>query len=119
MPRRLHLAVVTGVAALGLLGATPSQAATYYGTVGPGATITLKNAAGANVARIRAGAHTFVIRDRSDDHNFHLVKPGTDRRTGVAFRGTRTWSVRIARGVTYRYRCDPHPSSMRGSFRGF
>ena len=118
MSRRLDLAVVTAVAGLGLLRAAPSQAATYYGTVGPGATITLKNAAGANVARIRAGTHRFVIRDRSDDHNFHLVKPGTDRRTGVSFRGTRTWSVRIARGVTYRYRCDPHPSSMRGSFRG-
>ena len=119
MSRRLHLAVVTGVVAIGLFAATPSQAATYYGTVGPGATITLKNAAGVSVSRIRAGTHRFVIRDRSDDHNFHLVKPGTDRRTGVAFRGTRTWSVRIARGVTYRYRCDPHPSSMRGSFRGF
>ncbi len=118
MSRRLRLAVVTGVVALGLLAAAPSQAATYYGTVGPGAVITLKNAAGVNVSRIRAGTHTFVIRDRSSNHNFHLVKPGTDRRTGVSFRGSRTWSVRIARGVTYRYKCDPHPSSMRGSFRG-
>ncbi len=118
MSRNLRLAVVTGVVSLGLLGAAPSEAATYYGTVGPGATITLKKASGANVSRIRAGTHRFVVRDRSSNHNFHLVKPGTDRRTGVSFRGTRTWSVRIRRGVTYRYRCDPHPSTMRGSFRG-
>jgi hypothetical protein len=118
MSRRLHLAVATAVAAIGLIGAAPSHAATYYGTVGPGATITLKNAAGVTVTRIRAGTHTFVIRDRSAAHNFHLVKPGTDRRTGVSFRGRRTWSVRIRRGIIYRYRCDPHASSMRGSFRG-
>jgi plastocyanin len=118
MSRRLRLAIATGVVALALLGAAPSQAATFYGTVGPGATITLKNAAGVNVTRIKAGWHRFVIRDRSSAHNFHLIKPGTDRRTGVAFRGTRTWSVRIVRGVTYRYVCDPHRSSMRGSFRG-
>jgi plastocyanin len=118
MSRRLHFALVTGVVSVALLGPAPSQAATYYGRVGPGAVITLKNAAGVNVARIRAGTHTFVIRDRSSSHNFHLVKPGTDRRTGVSFRGSRTWRVRIARGTTYRYRCDPHPSSMRGSFRG-
>jgi plastocyanin len=118
MSRHLRLAVATAVASIGLLGATPSQAATYYGTVGPGATITLKNAAGVNVSRIRAGTHRFVIRDRSDDHNFHLIKPGADRRTGVDFRGRRTWSVRIRQGVRYRYVCDPHASSMRGSFRG-
>jgi plastocyanin len=118
MSRRLHLAVVTGVVALGLLAAAPAHAATYFGTVGPGAVITLKNTAGVKVARIKAGTHRFVIRDRSSSHNFHLVKPGTDLRTGVSFRGTRTWSVRIARGVAYRYVCDPHRSSMRGSFRG-
>jgi hypothetical protein len=118
MARRLYVAVVAGALALGLLAAAPAYGATYYGTVGPGAVITLKNAAGVKVTRIRAGAHRFVIRDRSDDHNFHLVKPGTDLRTGVAFRGTRTWSVRVAKGVAYRYVCDPHASFMRGSFRG-
>jgi hypothetical protein len=118
MSHRLHLALVIGVVSLGLLAAAPAQAARYYGTVGPGAMITLKNAAGAKVTRIRAGTHTFVIRDRSSSHNFHLVKPGIDRRTGVSFRGNRTWSVRIARGVAYRYVCDPHASFMRGGFRG-
>jgi plastocyanin len=118
MSRRLHLALVTGVVSLGLLGAAPAQGATYYGTVGPGAVITLKNAAGTKVTRIRAGAHRLVIRDRSSSHNFHLVKPGTDLRTGVSFRGTRTWSVRVRKGVAYRYVCDPHASFMRGSFRG-
>jgi hypothetical protein len=116
--RRLRLASVTVVVGLALLGAAPSHAATYYGTVGPGAVITLKNASGVKVTRIKAGWHRFVIRDRSSGHNFHLIKPGTDRRTGVAFRGSRTWSVRIARGVGYTYVCDPHRSAMRGSFRG-
>ena len=32
---------------------------------------------------------------------------------GVAFTGRRRWSVRLRTG-TYRYRCDPHRTTMRG-----
>jgi hypothetical protein len=38
--------------------------------------------------------------------NFHLVGPGVNRRTGAAFTGTVTWTVRLARG-TYRFGSDP------------
>jgi hypothetical protein len=31
--------------------------------------------------------------------------------------GTRTWRVRLAKGKTYRFVCDPHADEMRGSFR--
>jgi hypothetical protein len=56
-----------------LLFAAPAaaDARTYYGTVGPGATITV-NRNGVRVTRVPAGLHTFVIRDRSAVHNFHL-----------------------------------------------
>ena len=67
---------------------------------------------------LTAGLWTFVVRDRSEMHNFHLVGPGVNRRTAVGFVGTATWRVRIAKGKTYRFVCDPHSRTMRGSFRG-
>jgi hypothetical protein len=84
------------------------------GTVGPGRTISLTNAAGTRVRAVRAGAATVTVRDRSRAHDFHLVGPGVDRRTGVAFRGTRTWSVQLRVG-TLRWYCDTHPKTLRGS----
>jgi hypothetical protein len=92
---------------------------TFYGTVGPTRTITLKRADGTIVRRISAGLHKFVIRDRSARHNFHLLGGGLHKRTRVVFVGTRTWTgVRIRRGVTYTYFCEPHPDDMTRTFRG-
>ena len=88
------------------------------GTVGPGFTIALRLDGGAAVRALTAGLWTFVVRDRSQMHNFHLVGPGVNRRTAVGFVGTATWRVRIAKGKTYRFVCDPHSRTMRGSFRG-
>jgi plastocyanin len=36
--------------------------------------------------------------------------------TGVAFVGTKTVVVKLLRG-TYRYFCDPHSSTVKGTFR--
>jgi plastocyanin len=84
-------------------------------TVGPGATITLRDARGQRVRQLRAGAYVITVRDRSRLHNFRLTGPGVRRSTGVAFRGGATWRVTLGHG-TYRFRCDPHPRAMRGSF---
>ena len=86
------------------------------GTVGPGFTIALRSARGAAVRSARAGLYTIVVRDRSRAHNFHLVGAGVNRRTSVPFVGTATWRVRLQRGKTYRFVCDPHAQHMRGSF---
>ena len=86
-------------------------------TVGPSSNISLRTAAGTRVRRLKAGRYTITVRDRSDFHNFHLRGPSVDRKTGVAFTGTTRWTVRFRKGKTYRYRCDPHLDSMRGSFR--
>ena len=113
MSKRLAVPVVLVV--LALLAPSAATAATFYGKVGPGRTITLKRADGTIVRRVQDGRHTFVIRDRSSSHNFHLRGPGVDRKTGVAFTGRRRWTVTLEAG-TYRYRCDPHPETMRGRF---
>lgn len=89
---------------------------TYYGVVGPGFTISLENAKGKAVTRVRAGTHTVKVDDRSSSHNFHLRGPGVNRKTGVDFVGKRTWSVTFTPGK-YRYVCDPHRSHMRGTLR--
>ena len=90
---------------------------TLTATVGPGATISLRNRRGARVTRLKAGRYRIVVRDRSTMHNFHLSGLGVNKRTTVRFRGTTTWTVTFRKGRTYRFVCDPHARRMKGSFR--
>jgi hypothetical protein len=60
----------------------------------------------------KAGRYRVLVRDASKRHNFHLVGRGVNRRTGIAFTGTTTWTLRLARG-TYRYGSDPEPLESR------
>ena len=95
---------------------TPPAPKRLTGTVGPGFSISLRTPAGAVARNATAGTYRITIRDRSAMHDFHLVGPGVNRKTGVAFRGTVTWTVRLRAG-TYRFVCDPHAAQMRGSIR--
>ena len=66
---------------------------------------------------LKAGRYAITVRDRGAAHNFHLVGPGVNRKTGVAYRGTpRAWTVTLRKG-TLRWLCDPHAAQMRGSAR--
>jgi plastocyanin len=100
----LLAATVVAVAALPAAAALPK----LPGTVGPGFTITLKKPT-------KAGKYTLVVRDLSDQHNFHLRGPGVNVKTGVATKGTKTFTIKVVKGK-YRFVCDPHASSMNGSF---
>jgi plastocyanin len=97
--------------------AVPAVAAArpFYGMVAAPSTITLKKASGANVTHASPGPRKFVISDQSSFHNFHLLGPGVSKKTGIDFTGSRTWKVTLQVG-TYKYRCDAHPTTMRGSF---
>ena len=94
----------------------PSRTTTLFATVGPGPTISLRTRNGRRVSRVRRGRYRIVVRDRSSMHNFYLRGPGVNKRTTVGFRGTRTWTLTLRRGL-YRFVCDPHARRMRGSFR--
>lgn len=83
-------------------------------TTGPGFTIGLRTTAGKKVTRLRPGAYTIVVRDRSGSHNAHLTGAGASKATTVPFVGTKTWRVVLKKGKLV-YVCDPHASSMRGS----
>ncbi len=84
----------------------PPTPTVLKGSVGPGAKIALARTA-------KAGAAKLTIRDLSAKDNFHLVGPGVNRKTGVAFKGTVTWSVTLQAG-TYSFRSDAHPK-LRGT----
>jgi len=97
--------------------AVPAVAAArpFRGTVGPGATISLKRADGSDLRHASPGERRFAIYDQTSLHNFHLFGPGVSKKTGVDFVGSRTWKVTLRVG-TYKFRCDVHPKMMRGSF---
>jgi plastocyanin len=115
--RSLLLGAVVTAAALAAPGSgSAATVKTVNGTVGPGFTIGL-TMNGRKVTRLKAGtAYRFVIRDRSSIHDFHLSGPGFNRvLTGVGYTGTKSFVLRVKKG-SYRFVCDPHSGSMRGSF---
>jgi plastocyanin len=119
MTRTMLSLIAAAAAALTLAAgsttAAPAAARKLTGTVGPGFTITLKKGT-TKVRRLPRGTYTFVIRDRSSNHNFDLKGPVRKRFTSVSFVGTKTVRLRLKPGK-YTYVCDPHASAMRGSFR--
>ena len=112
---RTRLALVTLLAlALVVVASASAATPTLTGVDGPGFTITLKKGS-SKVTKLKAGKYKFVIKDLSNIHNFHLTGPGVDVKTDVSFKGTKTFPVKLVAGE-YHFQCDPHSSSMNGSF---
>ena len=65
---------------------------------------------------IRAGTYRIKIEDKATIHNFRLRGPGINRATSVPRRSEQIWTVKLRKG-TYRFLCDPHAATMRGTFR--
>ena len=109
MRRTTALAVL---ALSALVVAIPATAATpvFKGTVGPGFTISLAK------KPTKAGKIKLTISDKSDIHNFRLIGPGVNVATSIPATGTKTFTVTLKKGL-YRFLCDPHPTTMKGSFR--
>jgi hypothetical protein len=84
---------------------SPAAVTRLSGRVGPGRTIRLTNAAGKRVTRAKAGRYRIVVRDASRTESFHLSGPGVNRKTGIRFQGTTTWTVTLKAG-RYVYRSD-------------
>lgn len=97
-------AIGATLVALPVMAATPKLAA----TVGPGFTISMKKPT-------KAGKYTVVVSDKSSIHNFHLKGPGVNVKTTVPATGKKTFTVTVKKGK-YTFLCDPHPTSMKGSF---
>lgn len=126
--RRLVLAVCSLTLGLALAGcggddeaadttaATTAEAGnddgrTLNGSVGPGFDISLEGA-----DDLAPGDYTLVVNDQSAAHNFHLTGPGgVDVATDVSFEGEQSFDVTLETGE-YTFVCDPHSSTMRGTF---
>jgi hypothetical protein len=87
------------------------------GTIGPGYTISLKDAHGKKVATLKHGKYTFVVRDEANIHNFTLNGPGVKNKTitGTSFVGTKSVVLTLKKG-TYTFYCTVHPS-ITGKFK--
>jgi hypothetical protein len=101
----LAAGLVTALALAAPIGAT-SSVTKLTGTVGPGFTITLKKGT-AKVKTLKAGSYKITVNDKSNIHDFHLMGPGVNKKTGVAFMGKVSWSLSLKKG-SYTYRSDAH-----------
>src|SRR5687768_11103330 len=109
------LAIVAVSIPAGATGSSQAPNVTLTGVVGPAATISLRNADGSAVTHLDPGTYDIAVTDNAIDHNFHLSGPGVDMATEVEAMGSVTWTVTFTDG-TYRFVCDPHATTMRGTF---
>ena len=75
----------------------------------------LKTASGSRFKQLTAGRYSITVKDLTKADNFHLVAPGTNRRTGVNSKSTTTWNVTLRAG-SGTYRSDAH-KRLHGAFR--
>ena len=106
---------LAAVAVVALAGPAAADIPTLQANVGPGFTISLKDASGADVAHLDPGAYKIHVVDQSEFHNFHLSGPGVDKSTSVPNSGAEDWEATLVDG-TYRFVCDAHVTTMKGSF---
>jgi len=118
---RIALAAAVAVAALLVPAAVQATASktVLNGTVGPGFTITLKDASGHKVKKLKAGVYLFKVADKASIHSFVLEREsgGTFEKTitSVGFTGTKTAVITLKTGK-WKFYCKPHESSMNGTF---
>ena len=108
---RKRTATVRRALAIGAIVALPVLAATpkFNGTVGPGFTISMAK------KPTKAGKVKLVVSDKSSIHNFHLKGPGVNVKTTVPATGSKSFTVTLKKGK-YTFLCDPHATTMKGSF---
>ena len=121
MKRRLLLPLVLGAGLLAFVAQTQAVSAPKLtGTVGPGFSISLKDATGKKVTKLKAGKYTFVVTDKSSSHNFVLkkTKGGKFSKT-ITFVGAtaknKSFTATLTKGSWQVY-CAPHSSTMRQNF---
>jgi Copper binding proteins, plastocyanin/azurin family len=108
--------LVAAIAAIAFLVPAQGSTAKLSGEVGPGFSIEVKKGT-KDLKTIKAGTYKIKVEDKASIHNFHLVGPGLNKKTGVGFTGELTWTIKLKPG-RYTYQCDPHHlSGMRGTFR--
>ena len=112
------MCTLVAAATVGLLAAGTSSSMSHprlIGTVGPGFTIKLTRF-GKPFKTLPAGTYSITVADKSNSHNFHLRGPGVNKEiTKIGFIGTKTVIVKFSKGK-FTFICDPHATTMKGSF---
>lgn len=98
------------------VGPPPPPLPKLSGKVGPGKTISLKTASGAAVKSLKARSYRLTVKDATKKDNFHILGAGVNRKTGVAFRGVRAWTVTFRAGKVYTFRSDA-TAKLRKTFK--
>ncbi len=99
-----HRSSMLGSFRVGTPPPPPPKPKVLKGSVGPGHTISLKKG-GAAVKSLKKGKYTVKVRDRSAKLNFHLKGRGVNKKTGVGFKGKKTFKVKLRAGK-YVYKSD-------------
>jgi hypothetical protein len=99
-----HPNIMHGAFTVGTPPPPPPKPTVLKGSVGPKHTISLKKN-GATVKSLKAGKYRVKVRDRSAKLNFHLKGPGVNKKTGVHFKGKKTFKVKLSAGK-YVYKSD-------------
>jgi plastocyanin len=94
------------------VGNAPPPPVRLNGRVGPKRTISLKKASGAIAKVLPAGTYRVVVKDLTKADNFHLKGGTVNKKTGVKFKGTKAWTLKLVEG-SYTYRSDAHPKLKR------
>jgi plastocyanin len=109
-------ALAAAAVAVALVASAQAKSTGLTGEVGPGFKIEVTKG-GKDLETIKAGTYRIKVEDKAAIHNFHLKGPGLNKKTGIAFKGDTTWTIKLKPG-RYTYQCDPHAAmGMKGSFR--
>jgi len=109
------LVVAAAVVALAFPGAGSAQTV-LEGSVGVIGIQMPLTQAGVQVDALPPGPYRLSIVDRTAGHSFHLVGPGVDEGTGIAFSSPTpvVWDVDFTH-ARYNWFCDVHPLAMYGT----
>ena len=111
------LAAATGVTCVAALAIAPASAApdddrrgripTIHGFVHSSDEFRIRESS------VPAGRYKLIVKDTTDDHNFHFTGPGgVNVKTGVDAETRKVWKVTLVAG-TYTAVCDPHREFMK------
>jgi plastocyanin len=116
MFRRTVFAFAAAAVAVAMVASAQAKSTGLTGEVGPGYSIEVKKA-GKDLKTIKAGTYRIKVEDKAAIHNFHLIGPGLNKKTGISYKGETTWTIKLKPG-RYTYQCDPHAArGMKGHFR--
>jgi len=113
---RTVFALAAAAVAVAMVASAQAKSTGLTGEVGPGYSIEVKKA-GKDLKTIKAGTYRIKVEDKAAVHNFHLIGPGLNKKTGISYKGETTWTIKLKPG-RYTYQCDPHAArGMKGHFR--